>query len=1479
MSEQSTKKIKKIFEFLLELNRIKTPPVVTMSHRDWYMSWDQLPSHDCIRKNTEAHNSTFLKVIRPQSTPCPAPSVVIQNWVKPKWQDPRIESSEIKKSSQGTGANGEEFNESEARIEAWENWSNEREIWRETELATAQASEAFNKLYDLYGKIQRESEKYQLFIADGFVKVSTPNGKVDHPLLLQRVNLKFNAAVPEFELTHLNDPPELYLPLLRFLGVPGNEIQRAIETLESNEIHPLEQARTNEFLKELSQRFWKTGEFFENSIIASETQNPHILRNPHFFLGNRNQGFDENVRRFIDSLDHQRRLPESLLRIVGEHVSDTEGTDENQELLLTHHANPEQERVIHQLQEAGSVLVQGPPGTGKSHTIANLIGHLLANEKSILVVSQSSKALRVVREKVAEPLQSLCVSVLQTDEEGNKELEESVSGIVNYLGTTSIKKLESQIEKITEKRNELQLKTNNLEHELKESLAFERFKRETNGTTWTPAEAAKQIANHPEDLLPGSVTQEIPLTSSEISELLRQRENFTVEEETLLAGNLPDTTKLPAPEEFANCFDQMVSAKKQKTNPNSEYWTHSRQTTESLDELITNLKDAIAPFSEKSQWAIEVTESSQVSRQAEQWEELAALIDSTFKEVEDREAAVLKVGPKIKTKRSLDEQLSITRSIVEFLSKGKKWGKIVSLTHPDWNAFQKEIETDKGGPRTLTQFSAVQSMLEIQKKRQDIRNRWVRQTEEFDLPKEADLGKKPEKQLHAYATQIRQYLNWYETIWSQCETQMKEAGLAWDRIFNRFSQKKGAISKVETICSLIDNEVSTLVDERKTFAGNASLDESKQKWIDYLEAFSKKDSAYPLVKELKLAVKTQNYDQYEKTYRRVLDLKENLNDFRRYQQLLEKLKEAAPKFEESLRTRNIPSNNLKEASDLENAWNLTYWNQILKVEHGKKTDRTREQLAATREKLNEVTASYIEKRAWLAQLKRTGLKEQQALSGWLGLHKKIGKGTGRHVGRLKEEAKRTLKLCRNAVPVWIMPLSRVVESFDLATTSFDVVIVDEASQSDVLGLVALALGKKVVVVGDHEQVSPYGVGQSGDEINKLIDELLPEIPNRQLYDGKTSIYDLARQSFGGTIRLIEHFRCVPNIIKFSNDLCYGGEIIPLREHSSSSLYPSTVVVKSEQGEEQNGTNPVEALEIVSLICAISRLEEYKDSTIGVISMVGTEQAIYIDSILRKRLSASEYQRRRILCGNPSQFQGDERDVIFLSLVHSSKERPLRLTQKEETKRSYNVAASRARDQLWVVHSMNPEKDLKTGDLRLRLIRHAEDSPKKKQTKVESPKFESWVEKEVFEFLSAKGFEVKPDYRVGNFPVGMVVKGSDGTRAVLKCVGDCEISENQLEQDLSRQMTLERLGWEFVSFQASQYYLDKQKTLQTIERKIKRLKINPTQGEFNEDSHSLELRDRVIKRAEMIRSRWSEKPEVKSKTKQSRLMDNRTKKAS
>src|SRR5207245_2669461 len=217
------------------------------------------------------------------------------------------------------------------------------------------------------------------------------------------------------------------------------------------------------------------------------------------------------------------------------------------------------------------------------------------------------------------------------------------------------------------------------------------------------------------------------------------------------------------------------------------------------------------------------------------------------------------------------------------------------------------------------------------------------------------------------------------------------------------------------------------------------------------------------------------------------------------------------------------------------------------------------------------------------------------------------------------------------------------------------------------------------------QVSPSAVGQDLGIIQNLIFQYLQGIPNSHLYDGQISIYDLARQSFGGITCLVEHFRCVPEIIQFSNMISYDWRIKPLRDTSSVELRPHTISYRV-PGPCRNGKiNIQEALTIASLISAALEQPEYgktqirEPASFGVVSLVGEEQAIEIDRLLRKHISPDLYERHRLLCGNAAQFQGDERDVVFLSMVDTAERGPLPLRDQQMFKQRFNVAASSARD--------------------------------------------------------------------------------------------------------------------------------------------------------------------------------------------------------
>jgi len=451
--------------FLQEFNRAKTPPIISLDEQAWKQSFDEIPNYSMIQVGTHfnyfkkifedenlVEGNFILKSGRPVESDCPPPSVVAENWLKPGWDTPGVEPQvHLKKTYKNLVGKTvtEAFDDSPERAEAFEDWLEERRKWEESEINVHEALNVFNEYFDLWSKLRRESEKFQLFVGDGIFCWESPEGMIHHPLLIQKVQLEFNSLVPEFVIKDAFDPPILHTAILRFLGIDGKHISHHQQILTEGQIHPLGGEETSDFLKELVQGLWSDGLYFETPEDVETTQAPYIYRQPLIYLGRANQGFSDAVEKYIQHLYQTDFIPESLLRIVGIDTgrsSKQNGQDsKSSEILLTKAANSEQRRVIRQLDETGAVSVQGPPGTGKSHTIANLIGHLLAQNKSILVASHASKALRVVREQVVPSLRPLCVSLLDSDEESSNQLEESVTGIVDYLSRTSLKKIDAEI--------------------------------------------------------------------------------------------------------------------------------------------------------------------------------------------------------------------------------------------------------------------------------------------------------------------------------------------------------------------------------------------------------------------------------------------------------------------------------------------------------------------------------------------------------------------------------------------------------------------------------------------------------------------------------------------------------------------------------------------------------------------------------------------------------------------------------------------------------------------------------------------------------------------------------------------------------------------------------------------------------------------------------------------------------------------------
>src|SRR3989440_4243636 len=321
------------------------------------------------------------------------------------------------------------------------------------------------------------------------------------------------------------------------------------------------------------------------------------------------------------------------------------------------------------------------------------------------------------------------------------------------------------------------------------------------------------------------------------------------------------------------------------------------------------------------------------------------------------------------------------------------------------------------------------------------------------------------------------------------------------------------------------------------------------------------------------------------------------------------------------------------------------------------------------------------------------------------------------------------------------------------------------------------------------------------------------------------MYDLARQSFGGTTCLVEHFRCVPEIIQFSNLISYDYRIKPLRDASRVRLRPHTIAYRVSGTSRDGKVNRPEAQALASLLAATIEQPEYKKhdagqlTSCGVVSLVGDEQAIEIDNLLRSHLSPDRYELHRLLCGNAAQFQGDERDVVFISLVDTAQRGPLSLRDQELFKQRFNVAASRARDQMWIVHSLSPNHDLKPDDLRRQLIEHAQDPSLLMRALEEKEKrAQSGFEREVMKRLASAGYRVTPHWKIGTFRIDLVVEG-DGKRLAIECDGDRYYPLEKLPEDMDRQAVLERMGWIFTRIRSSEFLRNPARAMKPVFEKL------------------------------------------------------------
>lgn len=1333
--------------------------------------------------------------------------------------------------------------------------------WSESEKPRRKTIARYNQLFTLQQSLSPDGQEspLELVWGIGYAAWKHPNSKtpVQHPLIVQACEITLDPDTFEIEVRPREAEPRLEVDPYGELEVPGvrylDTLWKGVLTNQNSRPNPFISSTFDSVLKAAVGHLDPSGSYEERTDDVTPPapgENLKITNTWVLFARKRSADvFLDDIRRLKANVEVAPSLPavvcgfveegDSTIRARPEQafrgLSSSDGPSGAFELYFPMPYNDEQVSIIQKLENNDGVVVQGPPGTGKTHTIANVISHYLANGKRVLVTAKGESALAVLQEKLPPRIRPLSVALLSDERDGMKQFEHSVQTIASSVAALNPARAEQAIAQGKVQLDQLHAKIANVDRNISAYAAKHMQNYSFQGKEVSPEEMAKLVMSASEDHAwfddtpPASQDGSLKFDQEEIT-VLRQARIRVKDDLPYLATSLPVPDEFPAWSELVGVHRDLVKARSIESSVSAggvlALLDARTETLERAQELQTLIAQRIA-LRAKLVAAGEPWTDPLGPRLAELAPDdtLGAALKQVCKDVvalEGKRRLLLAEAVHVPDGAERDEDFidALTRLLAGKSAFALPFGRgaarkllaavtvlgTTPATIEGWALVQQMVEWRAEARKTLVRWTAVASEFEIEPAGVDLEPAFKRVVqlrsyvdEVFHLVFELDTPI-PDKVLEVFGQDVTNKLlsigeDYFGTLALSLQAHSDKSRLVY------------AVRRVQELLRKLEGRSGGIVSELESFLS---------------ESIGRSSSDEGVLQTTWQALISELY--------RLTGLRLALDDINRVSQKL--VDAGAIKWAE--RVRNIPADegdSLVPPTWLE-AWN---WRQaVMFLEridgHSALRDLFEERRTLTAS-LARTYQDLIAEKTWLGVYNNSPDNVRQSLQSYLNAVQSMGSGTGVRAVRHRQTARQAMLRAYQAVPCWVLPHWRVSETLPSEIGLFDLVVIDEASQSDIWALPALLRGKKLLVVGDHKQVSPSAVGTAEEKIKELSARFLANQPHGAHMTPDKSIYDLARVVFAGnSVMLKEHFRCVPAIIEFSNREFYEGEIRPLRlPKANERLDPPLIDVYVKGGFRKGDTNPAEALAIVSEIEAILKDEKLNGRSIGVVTLMGTEQAAHIHELISKRISPADVLTRRIVVGSPPVFQGRERDIMMVSMVLGPTDRAA--LNKADMRQRFNVALSRARDRMYLFRSVE-ESTFKEDTLNARLIRHFRQPFRQEAKKVDTlrDQCESGFELEMFDELVKRGYRVQPQVACGGYFIDFVVEGEEGRRLAIECDGDRYHGPGQWSADMARQRVLERAGWTFWRCFASSFVRRREEVLGDLLRTLEQQGIKPLGAE-------------------------------------------------
>ena len=430
-------------------------------------------------------------------------------------------------------------------------------------------------------------------------------------------------------------------------------------------------------------------------------------------------------------------------------------------------------------------------------------------------------------------------------------------------------------------------------------------------------------------------------------------------------------------------------------------------------------------------------------------------------------------------------------------------------------------------------------------------------------------------------------------------------------------------------------------------------------------------------------------------------------------------------------------------------------------------------------------------------------------------------------------------------PVFLMSPISIAQFLPPKALRFDLLVVDEASQvkpEDAIG--AIARCGQIVIVGDQKQLPPTSFFDrlaAGSELEEE-DE---DGPGVLAATEMESVLTLC-EARGVSARMLEwHYRSRdPSLIRVSNEEFYDSQLIlppsPLEHDESYGLsfkrVPGAYANRGGPGPGRPGTNRIEAEHVVHAVSA--HAANSPELSLGIVTF-SKAQADMVTELLeyerRQKEVLNEFLREGqvedVFVKNIENVQGDERDVIFISVGYGPAEPGGRLRSMrfgpinaEGGERRLNVLFTRARARCRVFASFEPgDIDLsRTTGVGPRVLRRFLEYAATGQTvehKAQDAGPESPLEEDVAKVIRSLGYLADHQVGSGGFRIDIGVRhpASPG-RYILAVECDGATYHGALsarERDRHRQQVLEGMLWKFHRIWSTDWFYQRPRELERL----------------------------------------------------------------